>query len=144
MYSLVKRQAEVEIFPLVESEGLGVINYSPLGGGLLTGKYAGASKPEAGRLNNNEMYKNRYKAEWMYQTATDLKALAEELGQSPVTLAIAWALRHGAVTSPIIGARNLEQLEPSLAASDFVMDDALYDRITRRSQTPASATDRNP
>lgn len=144
MYSLVKRQAEVEIFPLVESEQLGVISYSPLGGGLLTGKYAGTQAAEEGRLNRNDMYKRRYAADWMYETAAGLKELAAELGESPVSLAVAWAMRHPAVTAPIIGARNLQQLEPALAAGSLEMDDALYERITELSVKPASATDRNP
>ena len=56
MYNLVKRQAEVEILPLAESENLGVITYSPVGGGLLSGKYAGKESVNAGRIIDNKMY----------------------------------------------------------------------------------------
>ncbi len=60
MYNLTKRQAEVELLPLAQSEGLGVIPYSPLGGGLLTGKYGVGARPESGRLVENAQYQKRY------------------------------------------------------------------------------------
>ncbi len=59
MYNLVKRQAEVEILPMAQSENLGVISYSPLGGGLLTGKYGTNQRPDTGRLMENQMYRKR-------------------------------------------------------------------------------------
>ena len=142
MYNLVKRQAEVEILPLAASEGLGVISYSPLGGGLLTGKYGTAVKPESGRLVDNTMYATRYGKSEYYETAEDFEALARELGISPATLAVAWVASHPAITTPIIGARNLDQLEDSLAASDYPMTSELYNRIQALSPTPAPATDR--
>jgi aryl-alcohol dehydrogenase-like predicted oxidoreductase len=144
MYSLVKRQAEVEIFPLVLAERLGVISYSPLGGGLLTGKYSDDGASQEGRLVKQELYQRRYNAQWMKDTASDLKRVAEEMGCSPVTLAVAWAMRHPAVTAPIIGGRTPAQLEPALDAADFEMDEALYERLKSLSMQPASATDRNP
>ena len=66
MYNLVKRQAEVEILPLAEAENLGVIPYSPLGAGILTGKYGSNHKPESGRLIENQTYKIRYNACLLY------------------------------------------------------------------------------
>ena len=67
MYNLVKRQAEVELFPLCESEQLGAIPYSPLGGGLLTGKYGVDKRPDSGRLVENKMYSIRYGDDWLYE-----------------------------------------------------------------------------
>lgn len=139
MYSLVKRQAEVEIFPMAVDQDIKLVPYSPLGGGLLTGKYA---KGETGRLTENKMYKARYDVAWMHDCAVGLSKIADELGESPATLAVAWAARHPASPSPIISARSVEQLGPSLAAEEFKMDDALYAEITALSQTPAPATDR--
>ena len=75
MYSLVKRQAEVEMLPMALSEGFAVASYSPLGGGLLTGKYAGG---DGGRLVDDTMYKARYGVDWMHQAAQDLSALAKD------------------------------------------------------------------
>lgn len=139
MYSLVKRQAEVEILPMAEAEGIAIVPYSPLGGGLLTGKYSTGAQ---GRLSTDERYAARYGQEWMYQTAADLAALAEETGHAPASLAVAWAARHSGVTAPIISARNVEQLAPSLAALEISLSDEDYARIAALSPTPAPATDR--
>lgn len=142
MYSIVKRQAEVELFPLALDAGMGVITYSPLGGGLLTGKYGSAPAPGAGRLAENRMYTRRYADTWMFEAAQGLKRIAEETGYPPVSLAVAWAARHPAVTSPIIGARNLEQLEPALKAAEIEMPSDLYGRLCALAPTPPPATDR--
>lgn len=139
MYNLVKRQAEVEILPMAESEGFVVIPYSPLGGGLLTGKYADGG---SGRLHEDARYAARYAPPAMHQTAAGLSALARELDIHPATLAVAWSARHSGVTAPIISARSVQQLRPSLAAMDFTMNDALYDRISALSPSPPPATDR--
>lgn len=116
MYSLAKRQAEVEILPLAASEQLGVIPYSPLGGGLLSGKYTKAAKPEQGRLVKNPMYNTRYSDEFYYEIAERFTAYARARSIHPATLAVAWVMTHPAVTAPIIGARTLKQLAPSLDA----------------------------
>ncbi len=139
MYNLVKRQAEVEILPMAESEGLAVAPYSPLGGGLLTGKYAAGG---SGRLTGNEMYRKRYAPSWMHEAAERLALLARDEGVAPATLAVAWVMRHPAVTAPIVSARSAEQLAPSLAAAEFAMDDALHARLSALTPTPPPATDR--
>ena len=139
MYSLVKRQAEVEIFPMAVDQDIRIVPYSPLGGGLLTGKYA---KGEEGRLTTDEGYRARYDVSWMHDCAAALSEIADALGTHPATLAVAWAARHPAAPSPIISARAVAQLMPSLAAEGFMMDDALYRRITALSVTPPPATDR--
>lgn len=142
MYNLSKRQAEVEILPLALSEGLGVIPYSPLGGGLLTGKYLG-DKQAQGRLVENKMYTSRYGDAVHHETAARFVGYAQAHGVHPATLAVAWVGSHPAVTAPIIGARNLEQLEPSLAAVTFVMTPEMRAEITALSPAPAIATDRS-
>lgn len=142
MYNLVKRQAEVELLPLAEAKELGVITYSPLGGGLLTGKYGVGRQPARGRLVENDMYRARYGAASYFETADGLIRSAEALGVDPVTLAVSWVAKHPAVTAPIIGARTVEQLEPSLAAGEFVLDDETYEALCRLSPTPPPATDR--
>ena len=143
MYNLVKRQAEVEILPLARSETLGVIPYSPLGGGLLTGKYSTKAKPEAGRLVENKMYTKRYGDDGYFEVAEKFTAYAEDKGVHPVTLAVAWVGSHEAVTAPIIGARNVEQLEPSLAAAGFEMTPEMRSEISALSPEPPPAHDRS-
>jgi aryl-alcohol dehydrogenase-like predicted oxidoreductase len=143
MYNLVKRQVEVEILPMAQSLGLAVIPYSPTGGGLLTGKYSADNRPAAGRLIDNKMYGIRYADPAYLAIAGRFAQLATELGQPPATLAVAWVASHPGVTSVLVGGRNLEQLTPSLAANQLVLDDATRARISALSPEPPPATDRN-
>jgi aryl-alcohol dehydrogenase-like predicted oxidoreductase len=143
MYNLVKRQAEVEILPLAKAEQIGVISYSPLGGGLLTGKYTTTERPEEGRLVENAMYQRRYGNDLYYDVAERFAAYAREHGLSPVSLAVAWVGSHPAITAPIIGARNLEQLEQSLGALDIEMTPEWRAEISALSPEPPPATDRS-
>ncbi len=139
MYSLVKRQSEVEIFPMAADQDMTVVPYSPLGGGLLTGKYA---QGETGRLTEDARYQARYDQAWMHETARKLAELGASLGVAPATLAVAWAAGHAVKPLPIISARSVEQLQPSLDAISFEMSAALYDQISALSIAPPPATDR--
>ena len=142
MYNLVKRQAEVEIFPLAEAENLGVITYSPVGGGLLSGKYSSENRPDSGRLISNKEYTSRYGEDWVFETAGKFTDMAKANGVHPVSLAVAWVAAHPAVTCPIVGARSLEQLTPSLESLDVDMTSELREEISNLSQMPPVATDR--
>jgi aryl-alcohol dehydrogenase-like predicted oxidoreductase len=143
MYNLVKRQAEVEILPLAEAAQLAVVPYSPLGGGLLTGKYTTESKPDRGRLVENRMYATRYGDPAYYEIAERFATHARERGVHPATLGVAWVMAHPAVTAPIIGARNLEQLETVLAALEVNMTPEWRAEISALSIEPPPATDRS-
>ena len=142
MYNLVRRQVEVEILPLARAENLGVIPYSPLGGGLLTGKYGRDKRPDAGRLVESQLYIDRYSLDSDYATADRFTAFAAESGIAPATLAVAWVMSDPVVTAPIIGARNLTQLADSLAALNVAMTPQLRAEISALSATPPPATDR--
>ena len=142
MYSLVKRQVEVEILPLARAEGLGVITYSPVGGGLLSGKYGPGKRPEAGRLMTSKEDTARYGEDWVFETAGQFAALAAARGHHPVSLAVAWAAANPDITCPIIGARNLTQLRPSLDALEIDMTPELRAEISALGRTPPPATDR--
>lgn len=139
MYNLVKRQVEVEILPMAIAEGLAVCPYSPLGGGLLTGKYAAGA---TGRLTTSDIYATRYGFDWMHEAVATLVKIAEEVGAAPATLAVAWVALHPGVWGPIISGKSMEQLAPSLAAIDFRIDDALHARLSALSPVPPPATDR--
>jgi aryl-alcohol dehydrogenase-like predicted oxidoreductase len=141
MYNLLKRTAEIEILPAAQSEQLAVFPYSPLAGGLLSGKYVGGAA--RGRLVENAMYKVRYQDPSHFEVAERFTACAQKLGVHPVTLAVAWVGSHPGVTAPLLGARSLEQLEPALAAVTFSMSDDLREEISRLSVAPPPATDRN-
>lgn len=143
MYNLVKRQAEVELLPMAASEGLGVFPYSPLGGGLLSGKYGRGRRPDTGRLVDNAMYGVRYGGDAPYEIAEQFCDVATDLGVHPVSLAVRWVGTHPAVTAPLIGARSVEQLAPALASVDVAMSAELRERISALSPEPPPATDRN-
>ncbi len=143
MYNLVKRQAEVEVLPLALSEQVGVISYSPLGGGLLSGKFGVGRRPETGRLTANKMYQIRYGDPINYEVADRLAAYAQGRGYHPATLAVAWVMTNSALTAPIVGARNLEQLEPSLQAAEINMTPEWRAELTALAPEPPSATDRS-
>lgn len=140
MYSLVKRQAEVEILPMADDLGILAAPYSPLGGGLLTGKYAQGGA--AGRLTEDDRYAARYGQDMMHRAAQGLKEIAAARDVHPATLAVAWATRHPTGPSPIISARSAAQLQPSLEALTYEMPDDLYNEIAALSPTPPPATDR--
>lgn len=142
MYNLIKRQAEVEILPLAQSENIGVVSYNPLGGGLLTGKYGQKIESSQNRLGRVKMYGKRYGDAWMLAAAQKYVTLAHDLDINPVSLAVSWAAAHPGVTSPIIGARNVGQLEDSLRSIEIDMTPELYKKIADLTPTPAPPHDR--
>ena len=131
-YSLLFREIERELLPLAAEEGLGVIPYNPLAGGLLTGKHAASSKPEPGRFTlgtSGAMYQDRYWNERSFATVTQLQKLAAEAGVPLATLAVAWVMANPAITAPLLGASRPEQLDATLAAAEFKLDAALKQRL---------------
>jgi 1-deoxyxylulose-5-phosphate synthase len=140
MYNLVKRQVEVELLPMCADQGIAVHAYSPLGGGLLTGKYAQGG---AGRLSEDSRYAARYAPEAMHQAATGLASLASEMGTHPATLAVAWVMSCPITpVIPLISARDTAQLAPSLAALSLPMTNDLRARLSALYPAPPPATDR--
>ncbi|UWR30932.1 aldo/keto reductase [Sulfitobacter sp. W002] len=140
MYNLVKRQVEVEILPACADQNISVCPFSPLGGGLLTGKYTSGAE---GRLQEDKVYATRYGQPWMHETARDLAALSQCMGIAPTTLAVAWVARNSAVTSTLISGRNVEQLQPSLNAMTLDLSEGIYEEIAQLSPKPTPATDRS-
>jgi aryl-alcohol dehydrogenase-like predicted oxidoreductase len=141
MYSLVKRQAEVELLPMAQANGLGVMPYSPTGGGLLSGRYL--QKGAEGRHTTNKMYRVRYGDEWMHETAARFVDFCRQRNFHPVSAAVAWVAAHPAVTAPIAGARNVEQLRASLDSVKIALTPELRAEIAALSRTPPPATDRS-
>jgi aryl-alcohol dehydrogenase-like predicted oxidoreductase len=143
MYNLIKRQAEVEILPLAQSENLGVISYNPLAGGILSGKYGKDRQAEQGRLTEDDMYQKRYADQWMYDAAVKFAQLAADSGHHPVSLAVAWVTHHPSITAPILGARNASQVRDALGSADIKLSSDLYDAICLLTPAPPPATDRS-
>ena len=131
-YSLLVRGIEAEVLPLCERYGMGVIPWSPLAGGWLSGRWRkGQAAPESTRAARlPQRYDLTLPGNQAKLDAADaLAQLAEEAGISLIHLALAFVLRHPAVTAPIIGPRTMEQLESQLGAVDVQLDTALLDRI---------------
>jgi aryl-alcohol dehydrogenase (NADP+) len=132
-YNLLFRQIEREMLPFCEEDGVGVISYNPIAGGLLSGKHnRSAAPPEGSRFtlgNAGSMYQQRYWHEQMFDTVEALRKLADEAGVSLVTLSIAWVLANKAITAPIIGASQPAQLDASLAAAGYELDPDLKQRL---------------
>jgi aryl-alcohol dehydrogenase-like predicted oxidoreductase len=140
MYNLVKRQAEVEILPMAQANGVSVFPYSPAAGGLLSGKYADSAAK--GRIADNKMYANRYNEGWAHETAEKFAAFCRNYGWHPMSVAVAWVAAHPGVTAPIIGARSLQQLQASLDSLKIDITPTLWAEIAALSRTPPPATDR--
>jgi aryl-alcohol dehydrogenase-like predicted oxidoreductase len=143
MYNLLKRQAEVEILPMAAEQQLGVFPYSPLAGGLLSGKYVAQAEVASARHSVNKAYQTRYAHTHAADVVPEFLAIARELGVHPATLAVAWVLSHPAVTAPLLGARSVEQLAPSLSASELTLDASVRARLNALTPAPQPATDRN-
>jgi aryl-alcohol dehydrogenase-like predicted oxidoreductase len=124
-YSLLTREIEWEIVPACLSEGLGLLPWSPLGGGWLTGKYRRDQRPTgATRLGENpergvEAYDRRGKSERTWAVIDAVQGIAEKRSVSMAQVALAWLADRPAVTSVILGARTTEQLEDNLGAADL-------------------------
>jgi len=141
MYSLVKRVAEVEILPMAKHEGIAVCPYNALGAGLLTGKY---NRGEKGRISVHPMYAERYKDPSYLEIAEKFCAYADKRGVTPAALAVAWVVSHPAVTSALVGARNIEQFDQALASQDVVLTPEEREEISMFSPAPPLPTDREP
>jgi aryl-alcohol dehydrogenase (NADP+) len=137
-YNLLFRQIEREMLPFCGEEGVGVIPYNPIAGGLLSGKHSRtAPPPEGSRFTLGTAagtYQDRYWHDREFDTVDELRQLAEQAGVSLVTLSIAWVLANREITAPIIGASRPDQLDASLAAAELVLDDDLKRQLDERTQ----------
>lgn len=131
-YNLLDRRIERDLIPVAQTWGLAIIPWSPLGGGLLTGKYKrGQPPPESARYASPDLHpiqKRRF-IERIYDVIEPLEAMAAEKGVTLSQLALAWVMRQPGVTSPIIGPRTMEQLEDNLKALDVEFTEDEFKRI---------------
>jgi aryl-alcohol dehydrogenase (NADP+) len=125
-YNLLFRQIEREMLPFCGEDGVGVIPYNPIAGGLLSGKHSRSARPAEGTRftlgSAGRMYERRYWHDREFGTLEQLTQIADEAGVNLVTLAVAWVLANPTVTSPIIGASHPAQLDASLAAAEYKVD----------------------
>jgi aryl-alcohol dehydrogenase (NADP+) len=132
-YNLLFREPERELLPLCQEEGLGVIPYNPIAGGLLSGKHRREGGPPAGSRftlgTAATIYQDRYWNERMFAAVEALREAARQAGLEMVTMAVAWVMAHPAVTAPIIGASRPEQLRASIAAAETKLPADLKARL---------------
>ncbi|MFB6395571.1 aldo/keto reductase [Polymorphospora lycopeni] len=138
-YNLLARDVEFELVPVCEQEGIGILPWSPLGGGWLTGKYSRDSRPAgATRLGENprrgmEAYDPRNRDERTWRVVDTVRDIAAERGVSMAAVALAWLVDRPAVTSVILGARTLAQLEDNLTATGLALDAKERERLDEAS-----------
>ncbi len=131
-YNMLFRQNERELFPLCEEEGVAVIPYNPLAGGLLTGKHSRGKPTDGTRFTLGfaaERYQDRYWHDHMFDVVDVVREIADETGVSPATLAVQWVLANPAITSPIIGASRPDQLHDAIAAVGAPLDTEVKGRL---------------
>ncbi len=136
IYSLIHRELERETIPAAVDAGIGITCFSPLGGGLLTGKYRGQEKPEAGTRASFRTAVDgpRFWHPRGYKTAEIVADVSEKSGIPMVKLAIAWPLGHKFVTSVIIGAKNVDQFEENMAPADWDLPREVWQELEQRTR----------
>ena len=132
-YNMLFREIERELLPLCAEEGIGVIPYNPIAGGLLSGKHNREAGPEEGSRftlgTAAERYQDRYWHEGMFETVEQLRPIAQEAGMALPQMAVAWVMANPAITAPIIGASRPEQLDDTMKAAETPMDADLKKRL---------------
>jgi aryl-alcohol dehydrogenase-like predicted oxidoreductase len=137
-YSLVVRDIEEEIIPVCELKGLGVVVWSPLAGGFLTGKYQpGQESVEGARSAEGWAYPRRYFAPNADESLSALLDASKSLGRNPAQVAVRWVLQQPAVTSAIIGARTVEQARDNLNAAGWEIPQDVLQHLNDVSALPA-------
>ena len=137
-YSLVVRDIEQELVPLCEHKGLGIVVWSPLAGGFLSGKYRPGERAQDGtRSEEGWAYPQRYFAANADETLQTLYDVSEELGYSPAQVALRWVLEQRAITSVIVGARHAGHLRDNLGAAGWQLTEEALQKLNTVSHLPA-------
>ena len=126
-YNLLFREIERELLPLAKEDGLAVISFNPLAGGLLSGRYKHSDKPDKGRFSAEvgqfgAMYQARYWHEREFATVEKIREVADQEGTQLAILAVAWILANPTITSVILGASQADQLTATLDAADYGLE----------------------
>lgn len=128
-YSLVARSIENEHFPVARETGMGILPWSPLAGGFLSGKYARDDKAGKGRLSGPNPFGETKFTDQNWEILAVLKSVADELDRSPAEVALAWVLARPGVTSTLIGASSLKQVKSNLAAASLQLSPEQTQRL---------------
>ena len=129
-YHLLERRIERELIPAAQEYGLAILPWSPLAGGFLTGKYKrNEERPEGTRFKDDQFWSSRSFADEAFDVLDVVKKLAEKKECTPSQFSLAWVIQKPAVTSAIIGPRNIEQLDDNLKAAEVKLDEKDNDQI---------------
>jgi len=129
-FNAINREIEGPYLEMCDHYGLGVVPWSPLAGGFLTGKYERDSPPPPGyRGSRDDQFVDSYLTEANFDAIETIRGVAEDVGATPAQISLAWLLRHAQITAPIVGARTTAQLEANLAASEITLTDNQFERI---------------
>jgi aryl-alcohol dehydrogenase-like predicted oxidoreductase len=136
LHNLIIRDVEREILPACEDQGMGFIAWSPLGSGILTGKYTKKDKPDEGtRISLTAQFSvPRYWHERSFEIVDEMMEISKKSGKSSAQIALSWLLYDSRVTSVIIGARKIEQVRDNLVAGDWDMPEELWERLNKVAQ----------
>ena len=131
MYNLVRRDHEREILPACADQGLGMLCWSPLGSGFLSGRYRrGEAPPEGSRIAyRTNIDIPRYYSDAAFDIVDEVKAVAEETGKTPSQVALAWLLHDRRVTAVLIGPRRVDHMEENLVVGEWSLTDAQHERL---------------
>jgi aryl-alcohol dehydrogenase-like predicted oxidoreductase len=129
-YSLIARRVEEDVLPTCERQGLGTMIYSPLGGGILTGKYKQGQQPPADSRAARGGVWAQMLDDQSLELADEVGKVAAEVGATPTAVALAWVLSRRGVTSVIIGPRTWDQYEQNMAGFDLELDGAHIKRLS--------------
>ena len=130
-YNVVNREIEPNYLPMCRDYGLGIVPWSPLAGGFLTGKYSRDESPPAGsRGATEEQFAESYLTSANFDALAVVREVAEEVDATPAQVSLAWLLEHEAVTAPIVGARTDDQLRENLRAAELSLSAEQFDRLS--------------
>jgi aryl-alcohol dehydrogenase-like predicted oxidoreductase len=129
-YNLLRREIEKELLPFCQQKELGVLSYTPLMGGFLTGKYLEKNRvPKDSRAEYNRKYWERVNKTEHFTLLEEIRNIANDLGVSLTELAIAWILKNPIITAPIIGASTQEQIEENCSIAEIMISDEIYEKL---------------
>ena len=129
-YNLLHREIEKDLLPYCQQEGLGVLTYSPLKAGFLTGKYRKNTPPLTGsRAESHPRFWERVNTKKDFAIIEQIRSIAEEVGISMTKLAVIWIMKNPLVTAPIVGASSVDQIEKNCQITEINIDDSIYQRL---------------
>ncbi|MFC7076651.1 aldo/keto reductase [Haloarcula halophila] len=135
-YNLVNREVEGDYLEMCDHYGLGVCPWSPLGQGVLTGKYDREDRAADASAGRSEEWKDAYLTEENFAVVDEVQAVADEVGATPAQVAIAWLMHHDSVAVPLLGARTVDQLTENLGAATVDLSAEQFERLAEAKSGP--------